>query len=436
MSAPGIRAVHLARELARGIPDAAVELAVPDETDIEVPDVAVRAYPRWTGPMRIVQGAETVVTPGLPPTAVPGLGGTRLVVDLFTFFLVEHLAWTVRMRRPPQRWAAAAVDARYYNYQVAAADLVLCSNERQRDLWIGTMLAAGAVTPDEVRADPHLARRIAVVPFGARPEPPIHDGRMRVKGVHPGVAHNDLLVVWNGGILNWYDPLSLLRAWERVVAAVPNARLWFMGVRYPYRGFSEGDMLDRAVALAEQLNLRERSVFFNFGWLDYEEAGQLMLEADLAVSTYFDSLETRLSYRTRLTDCVWAGLPFVCTAGDVLGDEAAARGMAATVPAGDVDALTATLVHLLQDAGARTRLRAALEAHRAEYSWRQAAAPLVDYCRRPPAGPPRRGGAPLDLARNAATYIAARGVQQLLQPERWFRRTVDEPGRTVTPSQP
>jgi hypothetical protein len=36
----------------------------------------------------------------------------------------------------------------------------------------------------------------------------------------------------------------------------------------------------------------------------------------VGVSTHRDHLETRLSFRTRMLDYIWAGLPIVCTDGD------------------------------------------------------------------------------------------------------------------------
>ncbi|MBA2476756.1 MAG: hypothetical protein H0V40_12485, partial [Actinobacteria bacterium] len=39
----------------------------------------------------------------------------------------------------------------------------------------------------------------------------------------------------------------------------------------------------------------------------------------VAVSAHFDDVETRFAFRTRLLDCLWAGLPVVTTRGDALG---------------------------------------------------------------------------------------------------------------------
>src|SRR2546423_10497719 len=71
-----------------------------------------------------------------------------------------------------------------------------------------------------------------------------------------------------------------------------------------------------------------------------------MLEADVAVSAHKPSLETELSFRTRLLDCLWAALPAACTAGDVLASEGERQGWARTAPTGDHPALAHALVAL------------------------------------------------------------------------------------------
>ena len=64
----------------------------------------------------------------------------------------------------------------------------------------------------------------------------------------------------------------------------------------------------------------------------------------------------------KLLDCIWAGLPIVCTRGDVLSELVEQRGLGLTVPEGDVDAVVAALRRLLDDrefyAGCVANLRA------------------------------------------------------------------------------
>ena len=152
--------------------------------------------------------------------------------------------------------------------------------------------------------------------------------------------------------------------------------------------------------------LLDRVVLFNDDWVPYEQRADWLLDADCALSTHDDHLETRFAFRTRLLDCFWAGLPVVCTGGDDLGDVVERDGLGAVEGPGDAGAATALAQAL--DAGmppsspaSRRSRRATRGAEVVEPLRRQLAAP-------PPAPRPHpRSLAPAHAAREAG-YTAAR----------------------------
>ncbi|NJP07416.1 MAG: glycosyltransferase family 4 protein, partial [Chloroflexaceae bacterium] len=74
-------------------------------------------------------------------------------------------------------------------------------------------------------------------------------------------------------------------------------------------------MYDQTVALADELGLRDTTVFFNDHWVPYTERGRYLLEADIGISTHLEHIETRFAFRTRVLDYIWAGLPMVVSDG-------------------------------------------------------------------------------------------------------------------------
>ena len=104
-----------------------------------------------------------------------------------------------------------------------------------------------------------------------------------------------------------------------------------------------------ARALADELGLAGRNVFFNEGWVDYSERQNFLLEANVGVTVHFDSAETRFSFRTRALDYLWAGLPIVATDGDAFAELIEREGLGLTVPAEDPEALEEALYRLLTD---------------------------------------------------------------------------------------
>ena len=69
--------------------------------------------------------------------------------------------------------------------------------------------------------------------------------------------------------------------------------------------------------------------------------GHNLLEADVGVSTHFEHVETAFSYRTRILDYLWAGLPIIATQGDSLSRLVNQHDLGITVPAEDTDACAA-----------------------------------------------------------------------------------------------
>jgi hypothetical protein len=113
-------------------------------------------------------------------------------------------------------------------------------------------------------------------------------------------------------------------------------------------------------------------------------------------------VETAFSFRTRVLDYLWAGLPIVCTAGDAMGDLVTEHGLGAAVPADDADALARAVDELLSDDAARANAAAAVRKVAPEFAWSRTLAPLVAFC-----DEPRR--APDLLDRETAGRLAAVG---------------------------
>jgi glycosyltransferase involved in cell wall biosynthesis len=157
-----------------------------------------------------------------------------------------------------------------------------------------------------------------------------------------------------------------------------------------------GAAVAEARAEAERLRLGD-AVLFNDRWVPYAERADWLLEADCAISTHRDHLETRFAFRTRLLDCLWAGLPVVCTGGDALADLVADQDLGATARPGDDEAIAAGLARVL--AKGRGHYEARLRTAAAGFTWQRVAEPLARHVAEPAA---RRLGAaglaPLELA--------------------------------------
>ena len=132
-------------------------------------------------------------------------------------------------------------------------------------------------------------------------------------------------------------------------------------------------------------------MFFNEGWVPYDDRQNYLLDADVGVSTHFDHLEAEFSFRTRVLDYLWAGLPVVTTGGDSLAQLVADEHLGLVVPPEDPDALAVALERALADPEFAKSCRDNLGRVAPQLAWSKVLEPLTAFC-----GEPRK--AP-DLAR-------------------------------------
>ena len=383
MAGPAIRAWHVARALAR---EHDVRLATTNRCRLEHPDFPVRQVDdRELG--RLEAWADVIVFQGNLMRQHRALRRSKkvLVVDIYDPFHLEVLEQG-RDLEPRDRLHVTRVATDVLNEQLMRGDYFLCASAKQRDFWLGQLAGVGRVNPLTYDVDESLDSLVTVVPFGVSDDPPEHT-RPVLRGVVPGIGREDQIVLWGGGVYNWFDPLTLLRAVDKLRRRLPDVRVYFLGMRHPNPDVEEMRMAVDTVALADELGLTGSHVFFNDDWTDYEDRQNYLLEADVGVSTHLDHVETAFSFRTRILDYLWANLPIVATSGDALAEVIESSGIGLTVPAGDVDALEEALFRLLDDAELAASCRDALARVAPDYRWSKVLEPLLAFCRAPRRAP-------------------------------------------------
>lgn len=389
MAGPAIRCWEFARVLSRA---ARVTLAVPNEPSLQAPGFTQVRYD--AGRLEeLARDSDLVILSGHALWFYPFLKDLQipLVVDIYDPFLLESLP-LLAGHAPEDQLQRYGVILEALTDLLIWGDYFLCASEKQRDYWLGWLNALNRINPATYRDSPDLRKLLDVVPFGLPDDPPVHQEAV-LKGVHPGISAGDRVILWGGGVYNWFDPLTLIRAMERVSVQRPDVKLFFLGIRHPTHGDSGSEMVEQAIELSRQRDLLDRTVFFN-DWVPYHERQNYLLEADLGVSLHFAHIETRFSFRTRLLDYIWARLPMIVTRGDVLSDRVESEKLGWTVDYEDVGSVTGAILQGLE--APRDEFRPRFDRVAQALTWEQALRPLVAYCqepRRAPDRPHRDGGA-------------------------------------------
>ncbi len=391
MAGPAIRATSMARELALEHDVRVVSMTRSTSIDDSFEVVTVpHRHPRQM--VEHEAWADVIIVQGHALRLFPVLESTRkvLVVDVYDPLHLEQLEQG--RSTDVEAWDRQILDAAdTLNHQLELGDYFICASERQRLFWLGQLAGSGRVNARTYSRDPELRSLIGVVPFGLSSTPPRHD-RAVVKGVLPGIGVDDKLVVWGGGIYDWFDPITLVRAIGKLGGRRPEVKLFFMGVQHPNPDVPEMDIVAKVRAVADELGLTGVHVFFNEAWIPYDDRGAYLREADAGVSTHYEHLETTFSFRTRILDYLWAELPIVTTDGDSFAELVGKEDLGVVVHERDVDGLANALESVLFDDSARRRHVANVKRVREGFTWENVLTPLVEFVREPMRAADKKGG--------------------------------------------
>jgi glycosyltransferase involved in cell wall biosynthesis len=380
LAGPGIRCIELGRQLALAGHD--VTIVAIESVPAAFPGLTIVGRQSPSGIDELVRNHDAVLVEGLSLVRYPSLrrSSVPIIVDLYDPFPLAII-------EQESHQAITAREASSSNITAALRDLLrcgdyfICASERQRDLWLGSLLEAGRINPRTWDADNSLRQLIDVVPFGVSDLPPPirqpHDRSM----ISPELSERENVLLWAGGIYNWFDPLSLIRAVARVHDELPDVRLVFMSTTHPNRGVPERMwMPQRARQLANELGVLGNVVLFNDTWVPYEQRALWLGAADCGVSTHFAHAETRYAFRTRMLDYLWAKLPMICSDGDFFADLVRQQRLGWVVAPGDEAELVHAIRAFAQHGDEHVAMRERIGVVAATMTWDRVTQPLRAYC--------------------------------------------------------
>jgi glycosyltransferase involved in cell wall biosynthesis len=401
MAGSGIRNWEIAHQLAK---HCQVTLAIPYPTDLTSEEISLVHIDYENEDLsQLAKDADVIILGGTVLHHHPYLRDLRIpiVVDVYAPWLLENLIW--HDQDDWENWFPAY--EKMFEVQMEllkTGDYFICASERQRDYWLGMLHAARRINPLTFRHDHSLRNLIEVVPYGLPEEDP-RSTRPVLKGVHPAISKEDKVILWSGGMWEWLDPLTVIRAVGCLISRHPELKLYFMGTRHPNPAVVGMQMPAMAVALSQELDLYDRHVFFG-DWVPYRERANYLMEADLSVISHPEHIETRFSFRTRMLDCIWAGIPLVITQGDGMSDWVENYGLGYCVPPQNVEAMASAIERILVSGG-REAYTQGFEDLRAKLRWSIVAEPLIKFCVQP------GFAADIDYMRTAEQEIQEKDLQ-------------------------
>lgn len=341
MAGPGIRAWHLATELAKRFETTLIarrEGGLPAPADFRVVPHGSRDA------AQLLRAADVIL--GQPARGFRRLRrGQRVVYDLFDPVLLELREMYGRSPSMRQRIHLEAERWRLRR-ALAEGDLLMVAFARQRELYA------------EARGP------IIEVPFGVEA-----DGQLPTADGQPPT------VIWGGGTWEWLDPRTAVDAVIAANEAGVACRLLFLGRSRPNRHMIERRREDR---LDQLLRHGAPYVEANPEWVPY--AGRLawLRRSKIAIMLHRPTAEAPYSIRTRLFDAIAAGVPIITTEEGFAAELVAAEGLGLVVPPGDSGAAADAVIRLLRDDALYADCVSNLARVRPRFAWDAVARPLID----------------------------------------------------------
>ncbi|MCE3203604.1 glycosyltransferase family protein [Paenibacillus sonchi] len=374
MAGPGIRYWNFAIELSKYTD---VTLLCPNECALDakfkIKQISSSTLKEelTTANSVILQGVTLWQYPFIKKSKVP------IVVDLYDPFMFENFEVEKSSANVNQLHLSSLT---IILDQLSAGDYFICASEKQRDLWIGMLTAINRVNAKEYKINSGLEHLIGVVPFGIPIDEPIHNTNV-LKGVVPGIYQEDKVLLWGGGIWDWLDPITAIKALHILSLKRNDIKLFFMGIKHPNSQVPISKKTLESIALSDSLDLTNKFVFFN-DWVEYGLRQNYLLEADIGLNVHRNHIETRYSFRTRILDYMWCELPIVTNDGDVMSDLVEKHGIGEVVHINNENILASTLESML-DTDVLQNYKIGFKEIKDIYLWENCISPLKEFCLSP-----------------------------------------------------
>lgn len=304
-----------------------------------------------------------------------------IVFDIYAPVPVEDLVQRVFAKRtgPDSDYEYSEI-LKNYRFFIQNGDSFLCSNDYQKDFWLGYSFANQCALPSSYKED-RIDDRFLLSPMGINPDElssPAYKKDLLSKRI--SAKKDDFVILWTGGIWDWFDALTPIKAVKQVVnSGNSNVKLVFLGTKHPNDDVPAMEELKLAYNLSEKIGLLNKNVFFLEGWIPYGDRLSYFNRADLALYAHKPSIEARFSHRTRVLDHILTSTPTLATKGDYFAEYMDLHNMGAVVEPEDPEEMAKAIKHLLNSSKSIESMQKSIDKKKHEFYWDNVLAPLVDF---------------------------------------------------------
>ncbi|MEK7391625.1 MAG: hypothetical protein AAB214_03585 [Fibrobacterota bacterium] len=271
--------------------------------------------------------------------------------DVYGLSLPETLSFAGTWTRARSRADSRRKDLRYVMMS-RAADKIWISHAHQ-GTFLAALMARTGRTADLSDAFA-LPAKFIEAPMGCRGEP----FPAGLANPYPDQGVDGPVFLWGGGVWEWFDTETVVRAFQILSERNSPGSLFFLSGRNEANADYDAP-LARVVASAREKGLIGKNVFFNAKRVGPDQLGAWLEHSAGGVMGNLPTLESRMAWRTRYLDLMWAGRPLVVSGSDPLAEKMEREGAAIVVPFSDPHALADAIGRLAADPELRKGMSAA-----------------------------------------------------------------------------
>ena len=267
-----------------------------------------------------------------------------------------------------------------YNLSLLLSDKIFCRDEGAKKLILGSLISLGRVNLENYELDKSFSKLVEVAPFGINNLKPKKTKNL-YRSIVSGINNKDFILLWNGGIWNWNDSETLIKAMEKLKHE--NIKLVFQGFKHPGLGKKISDKAQQALKLASNLKLKDKNIFFLENWVPYKERANFLLEVDAGVVASPNIPEANLFLKTRIYDHLWVELPTILNDCEAFAPIIKAKNLGLVAKTGSIDSWVVNILALKNNKKIIKKIKENIKEYKKEIEWKNTLRPISNFVKKP-----------------------------------------------------
>jgi glycosyltransferase involved in cell wall biosynthesis len=220
---------------------------------------------------------------------------------------------------------------------------------------------------------------LRIVPYGIDSNEPVAK-RKPIQDLLGTAYGKSWKILWFGAVYPWFNIKKLIDAVHLLNEKHPT-QLIMVGASNPFN--NHPDFVEKAREVRELVTRPEfKEIVHTQDWVPFEDRADWYLDCDLIITLNEPGMENGLSWRTRVADYVWAGMPIASNGGDPLTEGLIAQGAAGRLEINDAASLAESIRVIMADEARLKTMKAQMQLYRPTLYWDNVVKPLGEIIER------------------------------------------------------